>query len=84
MISRGGGSLIDRANFSIPELVADPSTPGAQSAWVLKNQGAAGGNAGFPIGLLLALTYSGSGGSATTYQLSYETLENTIIRTAMS
>ena len=84
MISRGGGSLIDRANFSIPELTADPSSPGAQSAWVLKTPGAAGSGGGFPYGLLLALTYPGVGGAAPTYKFSYETLESTIIRTSLA
>jgi len=89
IISHGGGSLIDRAGGSnaIPELSSDPSSPAAQSAWVLRSgQGGAGldGISGTPIGFLLLLTYAGVQGVAYSYQFSYRTTENTTVRAALS
>lgn len=85
MISHGGGSLIDRIGGGvIPELTADPTSPNPQQAWVLKQGGQAGGNGGVPIGLMLLITDAGQGGSATTYQFSYYTLEGTIKRVTLS
>ena len=73
--STGGGSGI----VTIPEFTSDPVSPSPNETWVLYTSG---GNAGQPIGLLLALTYAGSGGSSS-YQLSYETTEGTIVRTPL-
>lgn len=70
----GGGSSV----VNIPELSADPVTPVPQSAWVLKTTEPPGG---MPIGLLLALTYTGVG---TLYQFSYRTLENVTVRVEMA
>lgn len=69
--------------FSIPELTSDPTSPTAQSAWVLKTAGGGGAGVGEAYGLLLSLTQPGSG-AGTTYQLSYRTLESTTIRVTMS
>lgn len=71
--SGGGGS----GSVVIPELYADSANPAPQSAWVLKTTEPPGG---MPIGMLLALTYTGSG---STYQFSYRTLENSTVRTEM-
>lgn len=60
---------------SIPELSSDPVAPAAGDSWVLKTD-----YTGQPIGLLLALTYSGY----YTYQFSYRTLAATTIRTTLS
>lgn len=73
--SGGGGGLA-----TIPELTSDPSSPSAEEVWVLRSGSLSGG--GSPIGLLLALTYSGTG--SYTYQLSYYTNEGTTIRTTLS
>jgi hypothetical protein len=54
---------------SIPQLMADPIAPAAQSAWVRANPIS---TAGSPIGLLLALTQATS---TFTYELRYRTLE---------
>lgn len=56
----------------IKQLDADPSSPKAQDAWVLKT--ATGG--GDPIGLLLTLTNAGT----MAYKFSYRTLEGTTVR----
>lgn len=61
---------------TIQEYDADPTSPTAETAWVLK-----AGGAGTPIGLLLSLTYDGS---APTYQLSYRTLESTTVRVPLT
>lgn len=60
---------------------ADPVSPTAGTIWV-KRTFTPLGNPGDGMGLLLALTYSGVG--ASTYELSYKTNENTIIRTVLS
>ena len=78
----GGGS--GSGSNSIQELTADPASPTAQQAWVLRS-GTGGGIAdGTPIGLLLALTYTNNTGSPFTYQFSYYTNEGTTIRSALS
>ncbi len=59
---------------TIGELSTDPVAPHPNQLWMLKTD-----YAGQPIGLLLALTYTGR----VSYQLSYKTNENTIIRTAL-
>lgn len=76
IVGTGGGGTA-----SIPEYTSDPISPSAEDAWVLRSGGAVGG--GSPIGMLLALTYAGSGGSYT-YQFSYYTNEGTIIRNTLS
>lgn len=74
--SGGGGAA------TITELDADPGSPTSQQAWVLHST--AGGIAdGIPIGMLLALTYTGNSGSSS-YQLSYQTIEGAIVRTALT
>lgn len=74
----GGGTA------SIPQYDADPSSPSAQDAWVLRTTSGGGvGVAGVPMGLLLALTYTGGGG-ADTYQFSYRTNEGTTVRVSLT
>jgi hypothetical protein len=79
-----GNSVTDTLDFTatgtgfIPEYIGDPVSPAAQQAWVSR---ALGHPAGTPIGLLLALTYTGS---AYTYTFSYKTLEGPIVRTSLS
>jgi hypothetical protein len=82
---RWGGHGGSGTAFSIPELTTDPTTPAAQSAWVLKSGGGGGIPDGTPIGLFpFTLTYTGAGGTPATYQFSYQTLEGTTIRTTLS
>lgn len=71
-----------RKKDAIPQLDADPASPKAEDAWVLKTS-TGGGAEGEPIGLLLALTYSGSA-DASTYTLSYRTKESTTVRVALT
>lgn len=68
---------------TIPQLSTDPSSPNAEDAWVLK-QGQAAIPDGTPIGLLLALTYTGNQASAVSYQFSYRTQEGTTVRTTLT
>lgn len=68
-------------SVNIPELSADPASPTAQEAWVLKTTTGGGGSAGQLMGIL-GLTYAGGG--TTTYQFSYYTNEGTIVRTPLS
>lgn len=63
------------SSFSIPEVTSDPASPTAGDTWVLRT----GQEAGTPIGLLLALTYSGIN-----YFLSYQTEANTTIRVELT
>lgn len=72
----GGGSA------TIQELTSDPVSPSAEEAWVLRTTTGAIDD-GVPIGMLLALTYTGNSGSST-YQLSYYTTEGTTIRVALT
>jgi hypothetical protein len=68
----------------IPQLNSDPSTPRAESAWVLRT-GSGGAIAdGTPIGLLLALTYQDNAGVAFSYAFSYRTKEGTTLRAALA
>lgn len=79
-VGGSGGS----STLVIPELTSDPISPSPQQAWVLYTVvGGTGGNAGQPIGLLLSLTYAGSGGSSS-YKFSYQSLEGPIVRTTLS
>jgi hypothetical protein len=57
----------------IPELGSDPVSPEPETAWVLRKMVGVGGR---PIGLLLALTYSG----AFRHYFSYQTLTATTKR----
>ena len=68
----GGGTA------AISELYADPTTPAAQSAWVLATQVA---TVGSPVGLLLTLTQASTSYS---YALKYRTLEGTTISTPLA
>lgn len=68
----------------IQELFSDPASPTPEEVWVLRSGGSGGIPDGTPIGLLLALTYTGNAGSGFTYQLSYQTLEGPIIRVTLS
>ena len=70
------------APFKIPQYSTDPVSPKPNSSWILKTF-VGGAGSGTPIGLLLALTSAGSGGS-TTYQLSYRDTEGTTIRSTLS
>ena len=74
----GSGGVVN-----IQELSSDPLSPVAEEAWVLRS-GTTPIPDGTPIGLLLALTYTGNMGSSFTYQFSYFTNESTIIRTTLS
>lgn len=69
----GGGSV------SIPEITTDPVSPAAQSAWILYTPTTGGGT---PIGLLLSLTYPGTGSSS--YKFSYKTIEGPIVRVTLT
>jgi hypothetical protein len=71
-----GGS----GSSSIKELTSDPVSPSFEQAWVLRNGTGGGIPDGTPIGMLLALTYTGNSGSPFTYQFSYYTKEGTTIR----
>jgi hypothetical protein len=62
---------------SIPEYTSDPVSPTAETAWVVKS-GSGVIPDGTPIGLLLALTYTGNEGIFS-YQLRYRTLEATTV-----
>ena len=78
-IGSGAGTL------TIPEFTTDPASPVANQAWVLNTTtGGGGGNAGQPVGLLLAITQAGTGAPTTVYQFSYYTTEGTIVRTILS
>ena len=68
---------------TIPELTSDPLSPKAEDAWVLNSTAGAGGNVGQSIGLLLSLTYPGSGGIAL-YQFSYKNKDGSIRRTTLT
>tara|TARA_R110000868_G_C10972640_1_gene770674 strand:- start:12856 stop:13152 length:297 start_codon:yes stop_codon:yes gene_type:complete len=74
-------SLIEQLpTGSIPQVSTDPASPAAEDAWVLRS-GSGGAIAdGTPIGLLLALTYTGNAGTSFSYQFSYRTNEGTTIR----
>ena len=63
---------------NIPEVLSDPVAPTVGETWVLFTPPSATGT---PIGLLLALTRSDSMG---TYQLSYHTTEDTVVRTILN
>lgn len=68
----------------IPQLTADPAAPTDESAWVLR-QGTGGGIPdGTPIGMLLALTYTGDPGTPYTYQFSYRTKDGTTKRVSLT
>ena len=67
----------------IPEYKTHPSSPPLETAWVLATASGGGAGGGSPIGLLLSLTTPGNT-TTYTYQLSYQTAENTTIRTALS
>lgn len=69
----------------IKQYNTDPTSPKAETAWVLKTSGAAVSTSGSPIGLLLVLTYANTqAGTADTYQLSYRTKEATTKRITIS
>jgi hypothetical protein len=72
----GGGS------GSIPQYSTDPVSPSSHDAWVLKTVVPAIGT-GQPVGLLLALTSPGIGGS-TSYQFKYQTEEGTTISVGLT
>jgi hypothetical protein len=69
--SSGGGTTT--TNVTIPELAADPASPTAESAWV-RYTAAVG--AGTPIGLLLALTKTGT---PAVYEFRYRNTEGTTV-----
>lgn len=59
---------------TIPQLSADPSSPAAEDSWVLYTAPTGSGEA---MGMLLTLTYPGSG--PTSYNLKYRTNEGTTV-----
>ena len=68
----------------IPQYSTDPSSPLAETSWVLRS-GSGGAIAdGTPIGLLLALTYQDNAGVAFSYLLKYRTKENTTLSVALT
>lgn len=72
-------------DFYIPELSADPVSPAAQDAWVLR-QGA-GGSGGGKLKMFLGLGFpyvKPNSGGAFTYQFSYRTQEGTTKRVTIS
>lgn len=76
----GGGAA--GTAFDIPIVTSDPVTPGDGEMWLLRETTGAIPN-GTPIGLLLALTYTGNTGSTAPLQLSaWDDDANTIIRYA--
>ena len=76
------GGDTNTGGVTIPQLSADPASPTAESAWVLKSS-SGGSGGGKPIGLLLALTETSST-STLTYRFSYRTLEGTTKRVTIS
>ena len=76
VIYQSGGS--SSSSSGIPEVYTDPVSPTPGQTWILATAIA---NVGQPIGLLLSLTYAVN---RYTYQLSYYTSENLIIRTVLS
>lgn len=68
---------------TIPEITADPVSPSPGDAWVLASA-FNGIMDGTPIGMLLALTYTGDQGAPTTFQFSYRTSEGTTKRVSLS
>lgn len=68
----------------IPELSSDPASPKAEDVWVLRSGSGASIPDGTPIGLLLALTYTGNSGVSFTYQLSYRTKAGTTVRRVLT
>ena len=69
----------DSGVATIPEVTSDQSS----GSWVLRTDPVSDGEAGVPRGMLLGLTYAGPQGSPT-YQFSFKTEANTIIRVALS
>lgn len=76
------GGDTNTGGVTIPQLNSDPSSPTAESAWVLRT-GSGGAGGGKPIGLLLSLTTTGAGGSLA-YQFSYRTKDGTTKRVTLS
>jgi hypothetical protein len=83
VITEGTGSGGGGGVTTIPEYYTDPVSPVAEQAWVLATGSGAIAD-GTPMGLLLALTYTGNGGSGFTYQFSYRTIEGTTKRVTLS
>lgn len=69
---------------TIPQLNTDPASPNAEDAWVKRTGSGSSIPDGTPIGLLLALTYTGNSGSSFTYAFAYRTKEGTTVRVALS
>lgn len=67
------------SDTAILELNSDPVSPASGEAWILRT-GAGSIADGVPIGLLLALTYTGCTGSSSSYQFSYKTASGTVVR----
>ena len=79
------------STINIPQLDADPSSPVAQAAWVLKTGGGGGTvtGGGTLFGILGLSTYlisagTSSGGTTATYKFSYRTKEGTTKRATIS
>ncbi len=75
----GKFDFINSTSLTIPEVMVDPSSPGAGDSWVLLSHV---GLAGEAMGVL-GLTYSGDIVS-NRYLLSYYTTEGTTVRTELS
>lgn len=71
-----------RLKDRIPQLNADPTSPKAEDAWVLKTGNYGGAGVGEAYGLLLALTKPGEG--SVDYSLSYRTKEGSTKRVALT
>ena len=63
----------------IKQVSTDPSSPKAETAWVLRTGSGGSIPDGTPIGLLLVLTYKDNAGTAFTYEFKYRTKEGTTV-----
>jgi len=71
---------------NIPQLDADPASPNAEDAWVLRSGGAVSGGGVIKgwIGLGSTPILSPGSGGASTYALKYRTQEGTTVGVALS
>ena len=74
---------VDMIMSEVAVVTSDPSPLQKEHAWILRT-GAGAIADGTPMGLLLALTYQDNTGSATQYQFSYRTRNNTTERLVIS
>lgn len=77
------GKIREKDAGIIPQLDADPVSPTAEAAWVLKTGGAVGGGE-IKAFLGLGFPFLTTGVGSATYQLSYQTKEGTIKRVSLT